>query len=89
MFSTKLNIIQYVLTILDIEKKLHKLLIFQGIYYAINIINTKHDTYPSVNNMSHSKMFILEIYQIFIFRQRAPNILIIARTQIKYMQESD
>ena len=44
MFVTKLNIIQHVMEILDLEKKGQKLFIYLGINYVSNRIHTKHNT---------------------------------------------
>ena len=45
MFGTKLNILQYVRTILDIETKVYKLFLSQGIYPVGTIIHTNYDIY--------------------------------------------
>ena len=69
MFGTKINNLQNVLTIIDIETNINKLLIFQGIDSVIKMINTKYNIYRSLLEKSNSKFFMVEIDQIFIFQQ--------------------
>ena len=68
MVVTRLEILQYVLTILDIEKEGQKLLIDQGIDYVRNIIHTNHETHQSLVNKEQYMLFIVYIYQLFIFK---------------------
>ena len=69
MFGTKINNLQNVLTIIDIETNINKLLIFQGIDSVIKMIHTKYNIYRSLLEKSNSKFFMVEIDQIFIFQQ--------------------
>ena len=48
MFITKLNILQNVLKILEIETKGQKLVLAQVIDYAIKMIRTRYNIYQSL-----------------------------------------
>ena len=67
MFATKLNILQHTMTIIAIETKVHKLFLFQWIYYTIKTIHTKQKNYQPMVENPHSRLFMVNIDQSFIF----------------------
>ena len=69
MAVTQLDILQHVLIILEIETGLQQLFISQEDYSAKNIIHTNHETYQSLLKNPHSKLFLVNTNQIFIFKQ--------------------
>ena len=69
MFVTKFKIIHHVLKILDIETRGHQIFLDQGIYSIGNIIHNKYDIYQFLVEKPHSKFFMADIYQIFIFQK--------------------
>ena len=69
IFVTKLKIINHVLTILDIKTKLQQIFISQVIGYIGKLINTKNDNWQYIVNKTHSKLFLVDIDQIFIFQK--------------------
>ena len=69
MFITKLNIIQHVLTILDIDKRLQQLLIYQVIDSEVNMINDNYNINQLLVYNSHSKLFMVDKDQISIFQK--------------------
>ena len=68
MAVTQLDILQHVLIILDIETGLQQLFISQEDYSAKNIIHTNHETYQPLVKNPHSKLFLVDIDQIFIIQ---------------------
>ena len=69
MLASKLKVLQYVLTILEIETKGRQLLLNQVIYYGIKIIHTKNETYRSLVDKENSNLFMVDIDQLFIFKK--------------------
>ena len=66
MTATRPEILQHVLIILNIDTELQQLFIFQGNYPVRNIIYTNHETYQPLVKNTHSKLFLVDIDQIFI-----------------------
>ena len=69
MTATRPEILQHVLIILNIDTELQQLFIFQGNYPVRNIIYTNHETYQPLLKNPHSKLFLVNTTQIFIFKQ--------------------
>ena len=67
MFSTKPKVLQYVLTILEICTNVHNLFLSRVIYYISKLIHTKYNMYRSLVDKPNSKLFMVDIDQIFIF----------------------
>ena len=59
---------QYVPTILDISKEVHKLLINLGIHLLRKIINDTDESHQSKDDKEHSKLFAVDRDQIVIFQ---------------------
>ena len=70
MVATKPKILQHVLTILEIETKGQKLLLSQGIDSIRNMIHNNYIIYKYLVENKHSKLFMVGIYQTFLFQQR-------------------
>ena len=69
MAVTRLKILKHVLKILDINKEGQKLLIGQGVDYVSKLIHNKNEIYQSPVEKQHSKFFLTNAYQLFIFKQ--------------------
>ena len=83
MFRTKLKILQHVLAILDIDKKGNTLFLSQVTDYVIKLINTKYNIYWTLLDKPQSKLFMVDIDQIFIFQQWRHNTFIRIPTTIE------
>ena len=68
MAATRPEILHHVLMILEIDTELQQLFIFKGNYSAKNIIHTNHETYQPLVKNPHSKLFLVDIDQIFIIQ---------------------
>ena len=68
MTVTILEILQRVLTILDIGKEGKKVLIYHGISSVRKLLNAADDAYQSLIKGGHSKFFAVDKDQIVVFR---------------------
>ena len=68
MAVTRLEILQHVLTILEIGKEGQNLLIDHGISSVRKLPNATDEVYQSLVDKEHSKLFTADKDQIFIFR---------------------
>ena len=70
MFTTKLKVLQNVMTILEIETKVQQLMLSQGVGFVRKLIHAKHEAYRSLVDKEHSELFLVDTYQLFIFKQQ-------------------
>ena len=68
MAITRLNILQHVLTILDIRKEGQKILLDHGISTVRNLLNAIYKAYQCLLENGHSKLFAVYKDQIPILR---------------------
>ena len=76
MFTTKPKVLQHVLKILEIETKVNNILLAQGIDYVRCMIHYKYNIYRKLVYKLHSKLFMVDLDQTFIFQQWHPTTFI-------------
>ena len=57
------------MTIVETETREQQLLLSQGIDFVINIIHNNNETYRSLVDTPNSKLFMVHIDQLFVFKQ--------------------
>ena len=81
MFAINLKVLQNVLTVMDIETEVKKLLIYQCIDYASKLIHNRYNIYTSLLDNPHSKFLMVDINKILIYQQcHHPNFIISPNT---------